>query len=275
MAFESVIKTFEGFLLSKLGRISPLQRYIKTYGWPFLIAWFHRISGIVLVFYLWLHLYTLNLLLDPDVFDAKMKFFRLFIFVFLEWLLAIPVIYHALNGGRLILYEFFGHRNEAAIIRWTTGLSAVYVLLMGFMMMMGNQTVSPIFYWLGILVFSLSLCGLAVSRIWNSRNSAAWKLQRISGAFLLIMIPAHLLVMHLQPLIGHDAGQIISRLQNVFIKTINVSMLVAAFYHGSYGLFSMSKDYISSKAVQLMLAVPLLIITIWFVWIGIRLMFSV
>lgn len=275
MAFDSVIKPVEDFLLSKLESVPPLHIYAKTRGWPFLLAWFHRISGIVLVFYLWFHLYTLGLLLSPDLFDAKMKFFGLFIFVLLEWLLAIPVIYHALNGGRLVLYEFFGNRNEISTLRWVAGLSMVYVLLVGFMMMLGNQTVSPVFYWLGALIFGFSLCGLAVSRIWKSRNTAAWKFQRITGVFLLAMIPAHLLVMHLQPAVGHDAGQIIRRIQHVFIKLVNIAILVAVLYHGSYGLFSIAKDYISSKALQFLLAIPLLIITIWFAWIGIRLMVSV
>lgn len=275
MAFDSVIKTVEDFFLSKLESVPPLNTYAKTRGWPFLLAWFHRISGIVLVLYLWFHLYTLDLLSSPELFDAKMKFFGFFIFVFLEWLLAIPVIYHALNGGRLVLYEFFGNRNEISSIRWVASLSVVYVLLMGFMMVLGDQVVSPVFYWLVALIVGFNLCGMTVLRIWKSRNSAAWKFQRITGVFLLVMVPAHLLVMHLQPAVGHDAGQILQRIQNVFIKLVNIIILAAVLYHGSYGLFSIAKDYISSRALQFLLATPLLAVTLWFAWIGIRLMVSV
>jgi len=67
-----------------------------------------------------------------------MKIFRLSLFSHLEWALAMPVIFHALNGGRLILYEAFGYRNDESMIRWASGLSTIYALLLGTFMIMGN-----------------------------------------------------------------------------------------------------------------------------------------
>ena len=161
-----------------------IQHTARTRGWPFVLAWGHRVTGILLVLYAWFHIYTLTLVQNPELFNAKMKFFRFFVFILLEWALAIPVIFHALNGGRLILYESFGNRNERSSIRWLLGLSMIYVLLVGFLTALGSQTVSPVFFWLCVLIVSVSLCYLAASRIWRTENAAAWKLQRISGSFL-------------------------------------------------------------------------------------------
>ena len=272
--FASMTKAVEMFLCTQSARIPLLNRYLKTRGGPFLLAWFHRISGVLLVGYLWLHIYTLQALLVPDRFDQNMALYRTTVFTFLEWLLAIPVIFHALNGGRLVLYELYGLRNEASVIRWVFGFSVFYVLFVGLMMLQGDQAVTNTLYWLGTLVVAICLCALSASRIWYSRNPLGWKLQRFSGVFLMLMVPAHLLFMHLQPSVGHDAGHILQRLQSVSIRCLNVIMLLAALYHGSYGLFSLAKDYLASKVLRLAAAVLLLVATMGFAISGFRLMLA-
>jgi succinate dehydrogenase / fumarate reductase cytochrome b subunit len=197
---------------SKLDNVPLVSFYAKTRGWPFVIAWVHRISGMLMVLYIWVHIYTLSFLATPDAYDAKMKLIGFFPFAFLEWLLAVPIIFHALNGGRLILYEIFGRRNDESMIRWVLGLSATYFLLLGLLMVMGNQTVSPIFFWLIIFIIGFLPSYVVAVRIRNMAGSITWKLQRISGAYLIVMIPAHLLFMHLQPAVGHEAGRrVVSR----------------------------------------------------------------
>lgn len=259
-------------ILLGLKKIPLLHFYARTRGWPYILSWSHRFSGILLVLYVCFHIYTLSLLQTPELFNSKMKLFRFFLFVLLEWMLALPVVYHTLNGCRLILYESFGNRNDVSAIRWTLSLSIVYVLFVGLMMILGNQNVSAEFFWLCMLIASTSLCYLAAARIWHTKNSAAWKLQRISGSFLAIMIPAHLLFMHLQPTVGHDAALIIERMQNVFIKTVDCILVVATLYHGGYGLLSIAKDYLPSKGYQHVCAVLILILMIPFAWVAIKLL---
>ena len=164
MTTHTVAKRLEKFILPKLKQIPLVQHTARTRGWPFVLAWGHRVAGILLVLYVWFHIYTLTLVQTPDLYDAKMKIFRLFIFVWLEWALAVPVIFHALNGGRLILYESFGNRNELSSIRWLLSLSVVYVLLVGFLMALGSQTVSPVFFWLCMLIAGVSICGRSFDR---------------------------------------------------------------------------------------------------------------
>jgi succinate dehydrogenase / fumarate reductase cytochrome b subunit len=245
--------------------------YAKTRGWSFVIAWMHRIAGVLLALYALIHIYTLSFLTTPHEYDSKMKAFGFFIFSFMEWLLAVPAIFHALNGGRLILYEIFGNRNDSKIIPWVFGLSATYVLLHAFLMVMGNQSVSPIFFWL--TVFMLSLCPviMVTSKIWKVDGATLWKLQRISGAYLIIMIPAHLLFMHLQPSVGHEANVVIARMQNMFIKLADTTLVIAVLYHAGYGLISISKDYIKSGILQQGLSLLIIFIMTIFGWIGIKL----
>jgi succinate dehydrogenase hydrophobic anchor subunit len=262
-------------ILSGLENVPIVSFYAKTRGWPFVIAWIHRISGLLMLLYIGIHIYTLSFLATPDAYDAQMKLFGFFPFPILEWLLAVPVIFHALNGGRLILYEIFGIRKDESMIRWVLGLSATYFSLLGLLMIMGNQSVSPVFFWLSIFIVGILTGYPVVSKIWYIAGSFAWKLQRITGAYLFVMIPAHLLFMHLQPAIGHEAGIVIARMQNGFIKFIDLTLVVGVLYHAGYGLTAIIRDYLSSRLLQTSLAYLIFLVMAVFAWISIRLTLTI
>jgi succinate dehydrogenase / fumarate reductase cytochrome b subunit len=275
MISSHFIKPLEQFMQSGLENVPLVSFYAKTRGWPFVIAWMHRISGILMVLYIGIHIYTLSFLVSPDAYDAKMKLFSSFPFSFLEWLLAVPVIFHAFNGGRLILYELFGIRNDASMIRWVLVLSAIYFLLLGLLMVLGNQTVSPIFFWLIIFIIAILPGYLVASRVWDVAASASWKLQRISGAYLIVMIPAHLLFMHLQPAIGHEAATVIARMQNGFIKFIDLTLVIGVLYHAGYGLTAIIRDYLKSRLLQTVMAFFICLVMAVFAWISIKLTLTI
>ena len=267
--------SFGQLIRSGLENVPMVSFYAKTRGWPFVIAWLHRISGMLMVLYIWIHIYTLSFLVTPDAYDAKMKLFGSLPFSFLAWLLAAPIIFHALNGGRLILYEIFGSRNDESMIRWVLGLSATYFLLLGLLMLMGNQMVSPIFFWLIVFVIGIFPSYLVAAKIRNIAGSITWKLQRISGAYLIVMIPAHLLFMHLQPAVGHDAGVVIARMQNIFIKFIDLTLVVIGLYHAGYGLTAVIRDYLKPGLLLTGLTYLIVVIMAVFGWISIRLTLTV
>jgi succinate dehydrogenase cytochrome b556 subunit/succinate dehydrogenase hydrophobic membrane anchor protein len=252
-----------------------LSAYAKAKGWPYIVSWAHRITGILLVLYLWFHIYTLSFLTQPAAYDSKMRVLQIFIFVLLEWLLAIPVIFHALNGGRLILYESFGIRKNEILIRWVLVLSAAYTLLLGLMFLLKSQYATPIFYWSTTLALCIAVVYPVFSKIRHTENLWTWKLQRITGAFLLVVIPAHLLFMHLNVSMGHEADIVIARMQNFFIKIIDTAILVSALYHGGYGILAVAKDYIKSKTLQNIFAGLIVLIMILFGWCGTKLTFTV
>jgi succinate dehydrogenase hydrophobic anchor subunit len=266
-----IAERMDRFFIPKLEKIPVISIYAKTRGWPFILTWAHRIAGILLVLYVFFHIYTLTSLQVPETYDAKMRMLRLFFFVFLEWLLAIPVIFHALNGGRLILYEVFGNRNTEAMIRWLLGLALGYTLFLGLMMIMANQVVTPVFFWLCALFASVCAVYFLVVKIRSSGASLGWKLQRITGGFLLIMIPAHMLFMHLNPTVAHQAGVVIIRMQNLFIKLVDLSLVLCVLYHAGYGLYSITKDYYPNKHIHLLSGFLITAIMVFFGWVGVKL----
>jgi len=253
-----------------LDMVSGISVFSQTRGLAYIITWFHRVTGIILVGYLWLHVYTLSYLAHPVEFKAKIELFRNLGFLYFEWLLAVPVIFHALNGGRLIRYEIYGNRRDDVAIRWVIGLSIIYVVFIILMVFIGNQEVSTIIYWSSIMIAALCVSGAASYRIVSSDAGWAWKLQRISGVFLLVMIPAHMMFMHLNLSAGHDANEIISRMRIIFIKILDMLIMTCALYHGGYGLLSILKDYLSSSAVIRNMTLLVIIISMTFAWLGLK-----
>jgi succinate dehydrogenase hydrophobic anchor subunit len=257
--------------MRKLEQLPIVSFYARTRGWPYLIAWCHRLAGILLVLYACFHVYTLSLLEIPSRYNAKMLIFSSPFFIFLEWLLAVPVIFHALNGGRLILYEIFGNREDDTVIKWLLSISVIYVIFLGILMIAGNQSVSALFFWLAMLVAALSLAYIVALKTWHTAASYPWKLQRISGVFLLIMIPSHLIFMHLSAAAGHDAGVVIARMQSSFIKVVDAALILMVLFHGGYGLLSIAKDYLPTRLLQQISAAIIFGGMAVFAWMGVRL----
>jgi succinate dehydrogenase hydrophobic anchor subunit len=224
-----------------------LSACAKIKGWPYVMAWCHRISGLILVGFFWYYAIAARAYGTPTV-------------EIIQWILAVPVIYHALNGGRLVLYESFGWRNDEAMIRWVLGLSILYLSELGLIMLMGNQMVSPFFLWLlGLTVAGVFAYGVS-ARLWNSRHSVYWKLQRITAGFLLAMVPMYVLSVHLVPEPSTMGNLMLAGIQRYFVKAAHFLLFAAALYHAGYGVWSVTRDYAPSRLLQRFLVILIMVL---------------
>lgn len=250
-----------------------VSSYTRTRGPSFVMAWAHRISGLILVGYLLFHLLTLSLLADPKLFEAKMSTLDLPFFVFLEFLLAIPLIFHALNGAGLMLYESFGRRDNAHMLHWLGSLGLIYLLLLGLLMGLGDQAISPLFFGMVVLTGGLIVFGYAFQKIWWTKSTALWKVQRLTAAFLLVVLPGHMLYMHLDPVLGHQAETILARIQLPLLQCLYLLTVLGVIYHASYGLYSIIQDYVGHRLLRFGLIAVLLLFTVYLLCLGLRLTF--
>ena len=74
-----------------------------------MLAWaFHRISGVAIFAFLVLHIVDIFLVgVAPDVYDTLLGFYATPVGVIMEWLLGAAVLYHALNGLRIVIMDFW------------------------------------------------------------------------------------------------------------------------------------------------------------------------
>jgi succinate dehydrogenase hydrophobic anchor subunit len=152
-----------------------------------------------------------------------------------------------------------------------SSLSIIYVLLIGLLMIRQDQSVSLILFWLTVLLFSIGLVYPVVVKIRRAGNTFAWKFHRITGAYLLFMIPAHLLFMHLNPAIAHEADAVIARMQNLFVKLVDLTLVISVAYHAGYGLISICKDYLAPGSLQNCVTFLIALTIAVLGWIGMKL----
>ena len=72
-------------------------------------AWIiHRLSGLALTFYLLLHIWVVNTLTQgPETFNRVMSFLGSPLFRYLEVGLWAVILFHAFNGARVVIVDFF------------------------------------------------------------------------------------------------------------------------------------------------------------------------
>jgi succinate dehydrogenase hydrophobic membrane anchor protein len=265
----------EAYLTGLMERSEKLTYYVRSRGWGFILTWGHRVAGVTLVLYLFFHILTLTGLDEPSGFASKMKFFDNFLFSFFEWTLAIPVIFHALNGSRLILYEIFRVRNEALMIRWVLLLGTLYVLSLGLFMLMANQQVSVGVFWLTVAIASAIAGAVVYRKLWPTHNPPLWKLQRISGAFLLPMVSGHMFFMHLNYQVGHDVETIVARMSGLGIKLVDFVFVLTVFFHAGFGLHTIIGDYVEDNRLRTGLSVLTTFVMAVFAYVGVKLILSI
>jgi len=97
--------------------------------WAFLLM---RISGVAVGLYLILHLYVLNHLLDgPAAFDDLMKTMQSPLLKLLEVALLGGVLYHALNGVRILWVDFGQAAKNHQAWFWAMMAVGVVVFIIG------------------------------------------------------------------------------------------------------------------------------------------------
>lgn len=100
-------------------------------------AWiFHRVSGLALIGYLFLHIYSLSTLTQGrEVFEKKMQSFLSPPFLAIEWFLFIIVLFHSLNGVRIVLVDWAdGAKYHKSLYRFSWIIGIILFLLMGYIM---------------------------------------------------------------------------------------------------------------------------------------------
>lgn len=89
----------------KRTKIFDLNYYKFTGSWAWIL---HRLSGLALIFYLTLHIWVINSLTKgPESFNEVMGFLGSPLFKILEIGLWGVILYHAFNGIRVVVVDFW------------------------------------------------------------------------------------------------------------------------------------------------------------------------
>ena len=97
-----------------------------------MFAWMlHRLTGLALVGYLVAHIWGLRAITDPEAYNALIASYHAPIFKIGEFLLLGAVVYHSLNGMRIVLIDFVGWSPNQKKLFWTLGAIAAVLFALG------------------------------------------------------------------------------------------------------------------------------------------------
>lgn len=105
----------------------------------------------------------------------------------------------------------------------------------------------------------------------NVRSGGAiwWLFQRITGVYLAVVLFLHVWILHylLEDELRYSA--IADRLSTPLWKTIDISFLVVALFHGLYGLWIVLDDYIHLGWLRVLVYAAISIVALVAVTLGI------
>ena len=97
----------------------------------------HRISGFLVFFFLLLHVVDVSLVSRPDLYDEVHELYGNIMLRLFEVGLLAALVFHALNGLRIVLVDFFPEaiRNEKAMLSAVLFLTAVCTVVGGWIIL--------------------------------------------------------------------------------------------------------------------------------------------
>ena len=107
-------------------------------------AWIlHRLTGIGLVVYIVLHIWGLMALSNREAYNELIAGYHAPIFKIAEFGLWVAVVYHMMNGIRIVLIDFLGWSPHQKRLFWVLGAVALAMIVAG-----GYPSLSAVFHWL-------------------------------------------------------------------------------------------------------------------------------
>ena len=94
---------------------------IQSGNWAFLL---HRLTGVLLIAYLLVHIYVLTGLYDPLAFAAEMEILTHPAIQMVEFMLFLPILFHSVNGIRLVIIEW----TDKGSSKQKPMIAAVYII---------------------------------------------------------------------------------------------------------------------------------------------------
>jgi succinate dehydrogenase / fumarate reductase cytochrome b subunit len=112
----------------KLWKLDYVGETFKNWHGGMLSFVAQRITGLVLVLYLFLHLWSLSsILAGGGSFKDAMMAYETPLFRVGEWLLLVAVLFHMLNGLRIIVADWFGLTRLQRGMFWVAAVATVAI----------------------------------------------------------------------------------------------------------------------------------------------------
>ncbi|MCS7191791.1 MAG: succinate dehydrogenase, cytochrome b556 subunit [Armatimonadetes bacterium] len=250
-------------------------------GDPSMWAWLlHRLTGVGIFVFLLVHVVDTSLILwSRELYDKLVKLYHHPVFKISEILLFGAVLFHGLNGLRVVVLDF-APQTTVYQRQMLAGVAIAFFLLfipvaiiMFGQMMQGAEKhfgfeINPKSWqiWLpallaSVAIFSVYAPTMSAPKLKVSIKPSGglelygWLFIRVSGILLIFLAIGHLVIMHL---IDGGVNRINSdfvaqRLANPIWRTYDFLLLTLAITHGTWGMRTVLMDYFHKPSSRLII----------------------
>ena len=102
----------------------------------------------------------------------------------------------------------------------------------------------------------------------RSGGALLWFFQRLSGIYLAVVLFLHVIMTHVLVSGDLDFSDVAERVATPFWKTIDISFLVIALFHGLYGAWVVLDDYIHVQWLRVVIYSAIAILSVLLVTLG-------
>ncbi len=245
--------------------------YWRYRGDPSMWAWLlHRLAGIGIFLFLLVHIVDISLIgWGPDLFNKLVVLYHHPVFRLGEILLVGAVLFHGLNGLRVIVMDFapaavLYHRQLlvgvviAFVVLFVPAAAIMFHgMLQSLQLHSGANLLNEWRAWLPALAAALGVSAAYAPTLYLPQKQVSprpagglefygWLYIRLSGVLIVFLVLGHLFIMHLM-----DGGVsrinfdfIAQRFASPFWRVYDLLLMVLALSHGVWGMRTVLLDYI-------------------------------
>lgn len=111
-------------------KLNSFKELALNFNWSMVAFVFHRITGLALTLYIFLHIWTLSAVKDgPAAFNHSLEKYENLMGHIFEYLLLLAVTYHLFNGLRVTFVDFLRFtRHQKRLLVWAIALTVIVAL---------------------------------------------------------------------------------------------------------------------------------------------------
>jgi succinate dehydrogenase / fumarate reductase membrane anchor subunit len=103
----------------------------------------------------------------------------------------------------------------------------------------------------------------------RSGGALPWFFQRVSGLYLAVVLFLHVIMTHVLVRGELDFSDVAERVATPLWKTLDISFLVIALFHGLYGAWIVLDDYIHVQWLRTLIYGAIAVAAVMFVSLGV------
>ena len=109
----------------------------------------------------------------------------------------------------------------------------------------------------------------------SGTGAVTWLLQRISAVVLFILMIVHFITYHFISTRAYSWQTVVEKMQSPWFNLMQFLFLIFALYHGLFGVWMVTEDYIHNKHWRILIFSLILLVGVGLLFVGVLTIFKI